>query len=91
MPQNTVQLTTSDISITADGRVVIKNNAFAKALVQDLVAKNPDLVGFFDNCNCKRSEAVRMVDLAEAIPNRKISFDSILPPEVGIFDNCSCT
>ncbi|MFH1465256.1 MAG: hypothetical protein ABIO70_12795 [Pseudomonadota bacterium] len=73
-----LELSLDDITVGADGRVIIQNTEFARALVERIKA-DPDRVGIFDNCNCGKSVA-QMMELV-----RKVG-----PGRVGIFDNCNC-
>ncbi|MEF2074097.1 hypothetical protein [Consotaella aegiceratis] len=91
-----VSFSTSDLTISEDGRVMINNPEIAKALIQHAKSVSPQEAGIFDNCSCGKTEAMRAVELSRVLPKADISLSIGSPgirlagPETGIFDNCSC-
>lgn len=81
-----LEFKTDDVEIAEDGRVVIKNPAFAKALVAHVKTLSPETAAIFDNCDCKRG-ALSAVPLSKVIPSATLKLE---PGTVGIFDNCDC-
>lgn len=81
-----LEFNTDDVTIAADGKVIINNPVFAKNLVEQIKTLAPDKVGIFDNCDCKKQPS-REIRLRDVIAATSFKFD---PGLVGIFDNCSC-
>ncbi len=86
MSDNSLAFSTADVVIAEDGRVIITNPIFAKNLISHVKRLSPDTVGFFDNCDCKKSTPTE-VHLSKVLPAVTLRLD---PGEAGIFDNCSC-
>ena len=87
MDKKTVNLTTDDISVTEDGRIVISNVELTKNFIETLKA-DPGTAGIFDNCDCTRGK-MREVSLAGKMKPRALTVD--LGAAEAIFDNCSCS
>lgn len=95
MADKSISITTADLTISEDGRVLINNRALTKAIVDHAKAINPAEAGIFDNCNCGKGGALRAVELGRVLPERSLALNvdfaaiANLGTE-GIFDNCSC-
>jgi archaellum component FlaG (FlaF/FlaG flagellin family) len=84
-----LNFTTDDLSVTADGKVVISNPAVTRALVNSIRTLDPGSAGIFDNCDCSGRKKVSEVSLAGKMRAAPLALD--LPIEQGIFDNCNCS
>lgn len=80
-----LEFSTDDVVIADNGSVLIKNVAFAKALVGHMKRLNPE-VGIFDNCDCKKVPRGELA-LRDLVPAAHLRLD---PGSAGIFDNCNC-
>lgn len=88
-----LQISTGDLSITADGRIIIDNPEVARRLVKTIKRLDPSTAAIFDNCNCGKAEALSEVSVAGQLKQHRLSLDisSVVDPgSVGIFDNCNC-
>ncbi|HRZ76439.1 MAG TPA: hypothetical protein P5248_03670 [Bacteroidales bacterium] len=74
-----INFSVKDVTIAEDGRVIIANRAFAQELLRRM-KKDPGSVGIFDNCDCKKDDALSMLSKVRDMG----------PGRVGIFDNCDC-
>ncbi len=78
MPEK-ISFSVEDVTISEDGRVIISNRKLAKELLRRM-KQNPGSVGIFDNCDCKKDDAMTLLTKVREMG----------PGTVGIFDNCSC-
>lgn len=90
MTNETLEFSTHDVTINADGRVIINNPAFAKALINTLGKLDPNIAsGILDNCpvngKCGGIEGpLDKVDLRDAMEDIKLTLGANGP--VNIFN-----